>query len=196
MSRFGNRDPGSGIGTQVRMKSKKKKREPPNPAYEGIFKFLSTAFWASYIMPPAPGTAGMLVGVGLWYLLARLSLIPFFHFVVLFALAAFGVFVCQKAEPYWGDAEASIMSYDMMVGVMIAGAPIVPGAFTNWERLAGVTVAIFWLLSLMRPFPIYKADELPGGFKYMADDVMAAVATLLITWGGRSMIWKSLLELG
>ena len=68
---------------RARKKKGPKKPPPPNPAYEGLFKFLSTTFWASYIAPMAPGTMGMIVGLGVWWVLGKLALQPFLHFAIL-----------------------------------------------------------------------------------------------------------------
>jgi len=174
---------------------KKAKPPPPNPSLEMPLKFLSTSFGASYLMPPAPGTAGMLVGVVLWWVLGKLALVPFFHFVVLLAFWVAGLVICQKAEPYWGHGMASIMSFDAMVGFMIAAAPFQPDFHPNWTHMVGVIFAVYWLLDIIQPFPINMAQEAPGGFKYMLDDTMAALVALLITWGGYDAFWRAKLGL-
>lgn len=177
--------------------AKKKKAEapPPSPALEGPLKFLSTAFGASYLMPPAPGTAGMLVGVGLWWLLGMLELVPFFHFGVLMAFFLAGVWITQRAKPYWGSADTTIMSFDSMVGFMIAAAPFTPGFHPAWKNLIGATFAVYWLLDVIQPFPISAAREAPEGWGIMLDDTVAGIITLLIMWGGYNALWKSLLGL-
>lgn len=174
---------------------KKPKAEPLNPGMEGPLKFLSTAFGASYLLPPAPGTAGMVVGFGLWWVLGKLGLNPFFHFCILFAFVGAGVWITGKAEPYWGSADESIMSFDCMVGFMIAAAPFRPNFHPGWTSMLGVIFAVYWLLNVIQPFPISKARELPGGLGQMGDDVAAGVVALLITWGGYHAIWRDLLGL-
>lgn len=156
-----------------------------------FLKFMSTAFGAAYLMPPAPGVAGTLVGAGLWYVLGLLQLNPFMHFLVLGAFIGMGIYIMGAAEPYWGSAEASIMCFDTMVGVMVAGAWFFPHSHPNWMNMAGVIVAIYYFLDLTQPFPISRAKEaVGGGAGYMADDLLAAVGTLLITWGGYNYFWK------
>jgi phosphatidylglycerophosphatase A len=161
-----------------------------------VFKFLSTAFWASYILPPAPGTAGMLVGVGLWYLLGKLRLVPFLHFMILFVLAGAGVYICDRAALYWGSSDATFMSYDSMVGFMIAAAPFRPGFDPKWTHMLGLLMVVYWFLSVIQPFPINQCREWPGGLKYMGDDLLAALATIFLTWGLYQPLWKGLLGLG
>ncbi len=175
----------------------KTKPEPVklNPSLEGPLKFLSTSFGASYLLPPAPGTAGMIVGVGGWYVLGVLHLVPFYHFAILFVLACFAGWVTGKAEPYWGSSEASIMSTDCMVGFMMAAAPFAPAFHPNWKSMLAVIFAVFWLVEMIQPFPISKAREIPGGVGFMLDDIACALVTILITWGGFNLFWKSALDL-
>lgn len=178
-----------------RGKKKKSKAPPPNPTWEAPLKFLSTAFGASYLMPPAPGTAGMLVGVALWWVLGKLALVPFFHFVILFGFFAAGVVITQKAEPYWGHGQATIMSFDSMVGFMIAAAPFRPDFHPNWTHMVGVIFVVYWLLDVVQPFPINMAQDVDGGLGVMLDDAVAGLVALLITWGGYDLLWRDLLSL-
>ena len=171
------------------------KPPPPNPTYEGIFKFLSTTFFASYIAPMAPGTMGMIVGLGVWWVLGKLDLVPFLHFAILLVLWIFATLVCKFAEPYWGDSERSIMSIDMFAGVAIAAAPFKPGYHPKWQTMMIVVVAIYWFLSLMRPPPINQVQGLPHGLGHTMDDLLAAIATIVLTWGMYDVVWVSMLGL-
>jgi phosphatidylglycerophosphatase A len=180
---------------RARKKKGPKKPPPPNPAYEGLFKFLSTTFWASYIAPMAPGTVGMIVGLGVWWVLGKLALQPFLHFAILFGLWIFATLVCKFAEPYWGDSESSIMSIDMFAGITIAAAPFRPDYHPKWKTMMAVVVAVYWFLSLLRPPPIDKVQELPHGLGRTMDDLLAAVATIILTWGLYDMVWVRMLGL-
>lgn len=170
-------------------------RPQADPAYEGLFKFLSTSFWASYVMPPAPGTAGMCVGIGLWYLIGRIAPQPFFHFLVLFVFFGAGIYITDRASMYWGSSEESFMSYDMMVGMMVAGSPFHPGFHANWMHMMAAVVTIYWFLSVLQPFPINQCRELPGGLRFMVDDLLAAIVTMVATWGFYRSFWEGALGL-
>lgn len=172
-----------------------KKPPPPNPAYEGMFKFLSTTFGASYIAPMAPGTVGMLVGLGVWWVLGKIALQPFLHFAILLFLWLFATGVCKFAEPYWGDSEASIMSIDMFSGITIAAAPFQPNYHPKWIHMMVAVVAIYWLLSLLRPPPLGHVQGLPHGLGRTVDDLLAAVATIILTWGLYDAVWVPMLGL-
>lgn len=176
-------------------KKAKPTRVPPNPAYEGLFKFLTTTFFASYILPMAPGTAGMIVGLGVWFLLGKLALLPFFHLVALLSLWVFATLVCKFGEPYWGESEASIISIDMFAGVAIACAPFPPGYHPQWRTMVGVVVAVYWFLSLLRPPPLNSVQHLPHGLGRTMDDLLAAIATIILTWGLYDVFWVGALGL-
>lgn len=180
---------------QFRRGPKKPEGPKADPAFEGLFKFLSTAFWASYVMPPAPGTAGMLMGLGLWFLLGKLGLVPFFHFAVLFVFFVAGIYICDRASLYWGSSDQSFMSYDMMVGMMIAAAPFQPGYHPQWMHMVGAVVVIYWFLSIFQPPPLNQCRNLPGGLKYMVDDLLAALLTMVATWGFYKTFWRGFLGL-
>lgn len=176
-------------------RAKKPAAPPPNPAFEGLFKTLSTSFHASSVFGMMPGTAGMAVGIFGWFVLGKLGLKSFPHFVVLATCFALATFICHKAEPYWGDSERSVISIDNACGAMFAGAPFVAGFHPQWKTYAAVVFSIYWFINLVRPPPMELLEDLPGGLKYTADDLLAAVLTLLLTWGLYDQVWVDLLGL-
>lgn len=186
------------FGTQFRQfgKAPPKKPEPERLGSFGEFwiKLLSSGFYSGYT-PVAPGTAGTLVAVLLWWKLGRLPLDPMGKFIALAAAALVGVWICAQAEKVFNAGDANIIVIDEIVGFLIAASYLKPGTFENEFRLVIVTFVIFRLLDIIKPFPIRQLEQLPHGWGVMADDVAAGILTLLIMALPLNGLWKQLLDL-
>jgi phosphatidylglycerophosphatase A len=199
---------------------------------------LATACGLGYL-PIAPGSWGALGGVLLsilcanfWVLLLMLTVVlpakalpfvaspgasavaltVFFYapfVIVLFAVAAVGVWASERAERYLGRTDPRSVVIDEVSGQLIAylgaldwtrvahalhahPAPLLPQAFlapelANWKYLLAGFI-LFRGFDTWKPFPANRAEHFPGGWGVMADDwiagIYAALALAIARWLG------------
>ncbi len=126
--------------------------------------------------PVAPGTAGSALAAAVaWLLRSHWDLSLGLSLTLLASVA--GVFVCNRAERYWGHDNGR-MVIDEVAGQWLTLC-LVP--------LSGVTVLIgfflFRALDIVKPPPARSAENLPGGWGVMADDLVAGALGAVILWG-------------
>jgi phosphatidylglycerophosphatase A len=144
-----------------------------------LFMFIATGAYSGYL-PKAPGTWGSMLGVGLWYGLRRLELLPYAGAVA--ALFVIGTICAGAAEKILDRGDPGIVVIDEIVGQLIslAAAPHHPAA-----ALSGFL--LFRFFDILKPFPAGWLDKhIHGGLGIMLDDVVAAVYALLIL----QIIWR------
>jgi phosphatidylglycerophosphatase A len=118
--------------------------------------------------PLAPGTAGTLGAVPLFWLLRALPL-PL-YFVTLLGLFAIGVYAAGKAGAYWQEADASPIVIDEVVGYLVTVA-LVP-----WSWPAAIAAfVLFRIMDVVKPWPASAFDRMKNGFGVVMDDVAAGV---------------------
>lgn len=122
--------------------------------------------------PKAPGTAGSLLGVGIFILLRGFSFPVQLTVTILVSLVGF--WAAHQAEKVWGQKDCQKIVIDEVAGQMVAGLFLV-GNFPY-----GLSVVLLFLLfrlyDIQKPFPTrWLQDNLPGGFGVMGDDLMAGV---------------------
>lgn len=131
--------------------------------------FLSSAGFIGYI-PFAPGTAGSLVGVGLYAGFVRLGATPVLQLAVIAVLLAAGVWSATVAEAHFGLPDPGSVVIDEVVGMLVTLI------FTQAGWSAAVAgFVLFRLFDIIKPFPTGRLERLRGGWGIMADDVMAGV---------------------
>jgi phosphatidylglycerophosphatase A len=136
-------------------------------------------FFGAGLSPWAPGTAGTLAAIPLWYLLGWLPW-PFYLAVVL-ALFAFGCWVCDLSARRLGIHDFGGIVFDEVVGFLLTCVPLLPSlgwAPGRWPAWAGVAAAfvLFRLFDIWKPWPIRWFDRsVGGGFGIMLDDMLAAM---------------------
>lgn len=64
--------------------------------------------------------------------------------------------------------------------VAMTAIPLVNGFF-HWIPLVAVFV-LFRVLDIAKPWPISRAEELPGGLGIMADDMIAGIVTAVLVY--------------
>jgi phosphatidylglycerophosphatase A len=137
-----------------------------------LIVLLATAFYSGFV-PYAPGTAGSVVGIGLWWLVFRplertAPLAALILFAVLFVA---GCFISDRAEIIFGQRDSSLIVIDEVMG-MVATMFFNPAGVV-W-MLAGF--AAFRLFDVLKPFPASWIDsKMSGGVAVMLDDLAAAV---------------------
>lgn len=131
-------------------------------------QFLAFGF-GSGLSPKAPGTAGTLVAIPLYLLIAQWSL---FHYTVVVVLAALaGVWICGAASRQLQVHDHPGIVWDEFVGFWITlwAVPL------DWLWVI-VGFVVFRFFDIVKPWPISVLDrKVGGGFGIMVDDMLAGV---------------------
>lgn len=142
-----------------------------------IYKALGTTFFTGY-SPVAPGTAGALAALIIFWLLPEYSFFEMLLFSVL--VTAAGIKISTELEKIWGKDPGKI-NIDEVAGMMIALIGIDQN-FWLW----GFAFIAFRAFDIFKPPPIRTLEHLPGGYGVMADDVAAGIyanmACRLVQW--------------
>lgn len=145
-----------------------------------LARLVGTGLGAGY-SPLAPGTAGSLLGVLLFWPLARTPIgVQLAAAVVLFFV---GTAAADRVAKAVGKKDPGLVVVDEVVGqwLTLAGLPFAPA----------VVIAGFFLfraMDMVKPWPARDLERLPGGWGIMADDVAAgvyahlALRVLLLVW--------------
>jgi phosphatidylglycerophosphatase A len=123
----------------------------------------------SGLVPKAPGTAGTVVGVGVYWLLAGLDQTAYLGVVVL--LFALGIPLCRRTADALGVHDHPGIVWDEIVGFLLTMAFTTPS-------LRGCLIAFvaFRIFDIFKPWPIGMIDRrVSGGLGIMLDDVLAAI---------------------
>ena len=129
---------------------------------------LSLGFGAG-LAPRAPGTAGTLVAVPLYLLLAQLA--PWHYLLAIIIMFIVGIGLCQLTADALGVHDHPAIVWDEIVGYLctMVAAP----AGWMWVALGFV---LFRLFDVLKPWPVRYIDRrVHGGFGIILDDLLAAV---------------------
>jgi len=129
-------------------------------------RILGTGFGTGY-SPLFPGTAGTLLGIPFFLVLAPLGTLSLLLFTGLVVLIGF--FASGSLEEELNTKDPGIIVIDEVAGYLLtmAGSPadarhVIAGFF------------LFRFFDILKPFPVRKAEEvLPGGAGIMTDDLLA-----------------------
>ena len=134
--------------------------------------FLSLGF-GSGLSPFAPGTAGTLAAIPLFWLLAPLSV--WIYLLVVAVLFIVGVYLCQVTTDRLGSHDHSAIVWDEVVGYLLT-MTAVP---FDW-RWVVAGFFLFRLFDVWKPWPVRALDRsVGGGLGIMLDDIGAAVYAAL-----------------
>ena len=134
--------------------------------------FLATAGGAGYARV-APGTAGSAVGVLLYFLTWRWTLVE--QIMLLGAVSVVGVWSSHQAARHFNREDPGPVVIDEVAGQLLTfvsagGSPV---TFV-------VGFLLFRVLDIVKPWPAGRFEHLPGGLGIMADDLMAGLYGRLI----------------
>lgn len=132
-------------------------------------------------MPIAPGTWAALATLPLAFLLHGLGGFPLFALATV-ALFALGMWACAGAA---GDPPEVVI--DEVVGMLVALWPLSLGLWLRgtdpwvfpWPGWV-LGFLLFRFFDILKPFPVNRAERLPGALGIMADDVVAGVLAGLV----------------
>jgi phosphatidylglycerophosphatase A len=123
--------------------------------------------------PVAPGTAGTVVGVLLFVGMSRLSLASYSALCVLMLLM--GTWTAGRAEVLLGTRDSPSIVVDEIVGYL-AAMLLVPH---TWD-FAAAGFVLFRVFDILKPWPLKRLQDLPGGPGVMLDDIGAAIYTNIV----------------
>lgn len=143
--------------------------------------WLAYGFGAGFI-PFAPGTFGSLIGVALFWFMARLKPLAYAGIVVVMFVV--GIFICGQTARDIASVDPEFIVYDEIVGFLVA-MYLMPA---NWRWVVAGFV-IYRAFDIWKPFPIHAVEEkLELGLAIMADDVIAGIYTLVVLHAARLLI--------
>ncbi len=156
-------------------KTAEKKSPPdvPQAVWEKPLYFIGFGLGSGAI-PFAPGTFGTLLAIPFYLLLAKLSLIAYVIFLVIFI--AFSSWVSERLSKEIKLHDHPGMNIDEFAGffVTMLNAPLGWG----WVVLGFI---LFRLFDIFKPWPIRYIDEnVHGGFGMILDDVVAGLFACFI----------------
>jgi phosphatidylglycerophosphatase A len=135
-------------------------------------KFLALGF-GSGLAPKAPGTFGTLFGVIPVVLTAQM---PYGVKAVIFvALLLGGVWSADRYEKLTGKKDASEVVIDEIAAYYMIFLFIPASILT-----VVLGFVLFRIFDISKPYPIKKLEAIEGGLGVMADDIMAAVYSIII----------------
>jgi phosphatidylglycerophosphatase A len=131
-------------------------------------QFLAFGF-GSGLSPKAPGTAGTLVAVPIYLLIADLSLLHYTLFIAVTSLL--GIWICGVASRQLKVHDHPGIVWDEFVGYWIT-MWAVPA---DWTWIIAGFVA-FRVFDIVKPWPVSVLDRrVGGGLGIMVDDMLAGV---------------------
>lgn len=143
--------------------------------------FIATGFGSGY-SPIAPGTAGALLAMLIWWgyslLFSHCISIPVLTFIVIVVFTFAGVWSSSVVEKYWGEDPSRVV-VDEMVGTWIALLAVQEGA--HWGYMLAAFV-LFRFFDIVKPLGVRKMESLPSGFGIMADDILAGIYGFIVIY--------------
>lgn len=143
-----------------------------NPKFSQLLKnpvhFLAFGF-GSGLAPKGPGTAGTVVALLLWPLLAPLPLYAYIGVVI--AVSLLGFYLCGKTARDMGVHDHPGIVWDEIAGYWLTMTALP----TSWPwALAGFV--LFRVFDIWKPWPISWLDrQVHGGIGIMVDDLLAGL---------------------
>ena len=136
-------------------------------------------------MPVAPGTAGALEGVAIYFAFYALHFGRTSSFVILAVINVLlfcaGVWASSRTCALTGLKDAHLIVVDEISGQLIALTPLV---LLTSISITGIVIGflLFRLFDIFKPYPIRKLERLQGGLGVMADDALAGVYAAIALW--------------
>ena len=140
-------------------------------------ELLFITFFGSGYSPVAPGTAGTLATI---VFLAPIYLLfpQYIHYIIIALIIAFlypAIVLSTKAEQYWQKEDPGYVVIDEVLGYFFAVLFLPINIYTLIASFF-----IFRILDILKPFPAYESQSLPGGWGIVIDDIIVGIYTNLI----------------
>ena len=149
----------------------------PRSALAFVAAAVATGFGSGY-SPIAPGTAGSLVGLLLFWPMRHLP--AAFQVGVVAVCFLLGTAAAASLARRVGAEDPGIVVVDEVVGMWVS---LLFLPFTPATAVAGFV--LFRIMDVFKPYPARQFESLPGGWGIMADDLMAGIYANLLLRAGR-----------
>jgi phosphatidylglycerophosphatase A len=157
----------------------KPKRLPGDRGPAPLAALTWSSFFGAGYFPVAPGTAGTVAAIPLWWVLV--TWLPLWAYLVVTALVTLtGMAAAERAGRYYGVADSGHIVIDEVAGYLITMAFLPRSAFA---AIAGFV--FFRVFDVLKPLPARFFDRDPrwkNGAGVVLDDVFAGVWALAFTW--------------
>jgi len=155
------------LSTLQRVSGELKKGRRPDGPPDGWT--LLAAWGPCGYVPVAPGTAGTLGAIPLFWFLRDLPL-PLYLLTTV-AFIALACYASQRAGRYWKVVDASQIVIDEVAGYLVTMT------FVPWSWPAALAGFVFFrIFDVLKPWPASHFDrKVKNGFGVVMDDVMAGV---------------------
>lgn len=143
-------------------------------------QLIASGFGSGY-SPVAPGTAGALLAMLVWWGYASLLDYVFIQVITASLVVVFtvlGVWSAGVSEKYWG-ADPSRVVIDEMVGTWIALLAV--PAHGHWGYMVAAFL-LFRFFDILKPLGIRKMERFRGGYGIMADDILSGIYGLIVIY--------------
>lgn len=149
---------------------------PPAASLEQRAARVLATWFGCGLSPVAPGTVGTLGALPLWLLVRGGG--PWVVAAVAVVVTLAGVWSAGVVARSSAMKDPQIVVIDEVAGVLVAlaGAP---------ESVGGIVgaVLLFRIFDMTKPFPARRAENLPGGWGIVVDDVVAGLQAALVVRG-------------
>jgi phosphatidylglycerophosphatase A len=137
-------------------------------------------FFGAGLLKPGPGTYGSVAAALLWYAAAHAFQPTFITLAIGTTIAAIvitliGIPASTLVARESGREDPGFVVVDEVAGQLIALIAIRP----DWKH-AVLSLVLFRLFDIFKPWPIRKFEALPEGTGIMLDDVAAGVLALIV----------------
>lgn len=152
-----------------------------------ISRLIATGLFVGYV-PFAPGTAGSILGLFLYWAIPGSE--SFGLLAAILLLFLLGVWSAKAVEQVTGVEDNQIIVIDEIVGVLVT-LMFFEKSFT-WLVVGCI---LFRFFDIVKLYPARRAEEMPGGWGVMLDDVVAGIYSLVslrtIQWGVEHIFYES-----
>lgn len=177
-------------------------------ARKAPFSFFTATGFGLGLLPQSPGTFGSLLGVALTILVVHatsmgIRFVPpasgwwgaphgeasfLANQLVLSAIfLAWGLWAAERTGRALQEKDPQIIVVDEVSGQLITylGLHNSGSILHGWKYLLAGFI-LFRVFDIWKPFPIRRAERLPGGWGIMADDWLAGAYAACVLWGVRA----------
>jgi len=138
-----------------------------------FFLFLATGFGAGY-SPIAPGTAGTLIAIPVYFFLSAIPS-PIYE-ITIAAFFFLSVWVSKNAEVFFKRKDDGRIVIDEIMGFFVTMLWVPKTA-----RFIVIGFFLFRFFDILKPFPIRRLEKkIKGGFGVVLDDVLAGIYANII----------------
>ncbi len=144
------------------------------------YEFIATGFFSGYL-PKAPGTWGSIFAILIFFLTARMiphegffmvGFLPVSWFAIVLGIitTVLGIYTSQRLADEWREKDPGEIVIDEFAGIFFACALVTPTLFS-----LAAAFLLFRFFDIVKPGPITKLQNLPGGQGIVLDDVLAGI---------------------